>query len=41
VQLYVTVPKSPLLGSSQPIVITSTDLGDGQATTVTDHFFGP
>ena len=41
VQLYVTVPKSALTGSSRAIAITSTDLGDGQTTTVSDHFFSP
>ena len=41
VQLYVTAPKPAASTPSQPIVMTSTDLGDGQTTTVSDHFFGP
>ena len=41
VQLYVTAPKGAQLDASQAIVMTATDLVDGQSTTVTDHFFGP
>jgi cytochrome c oxidase accessory protein FixG len=41
VQLYVTAPKSALSGSAQAITMTSTDVADGQASTVTDHFFRP
>ena len=41
VQLYVTAPQPALSASSQLISMTSTDLADGQTTTVSDHFFGP
>jgi len=41
VHLYVTVPRASLSGSSQPIVMTATDLANGASSVVTDHFFGP
>ena len=41
VQLYVTAPRQSLNGASQAITMTATDLADGQATVVNDHFFGP
>ena len=40
VALYVTSPRDAV-GASQPIRMTSTDIEDGETTTVLDHFFGP
>lgn len=41
IELYVTAPKESLTSASQAITMTATDLADGQAMVVNDHFFGP
>jgi hypothetical protein len=41
IQLYVTAPRSALTGSGEAITMRTTDLTNGEAATVSDHFFGP
>ena len=41
IQLYVTAPRASLEGSGQTITMKATDLTTGEASTVSDHFFGP